>query len=111
MTALDGRDVKRTFSDIGSFSAGLSGEGTLKAGGQKFGDFGDRIFEWRRSIHAWKRQRSASPVQAFHATLCSVVLDSGGWRIGTRIPRLGSSKLKLNARLIRQSHDPGRASQ
>jgi hypothetical protein len=35
MTALVGQDVKRTFSAVGSYSAGLPSQRALKADGQK----------------------------------------------------------------------------
>jgi hypothetical protein len=40
ITALVGREVKRTFSASGGFCAGLSGQDTLEAVGQNGGDFG-----------------------------------------------------------------------
>jgi hypothetical protein len=39
MTALVGRQVKRTFSDVGANSTGLPGQCTLKANRQDFAEF------------------------------------------------------------------------
>ena len=73
ITALVGREVKRTFSDFARLSTGLPGHQTHEAGGQDFGDFGNSIVSWALD-HAAKGQRSGPPVQMFHVKSCITVL-------------------------------------
>jgi hypothetical protein len=53
ITALVGREVKRTFSKEPQFSAGLPPQKTLKADGQEFGNFIQVISIGRASVEHW----------------------------------------------------------
>jgi len=63
-TALVGREVKQTFSELRRFLAGLPGLQTREAGGQDFGNF-DQMFVLGGGGHAPLNGERSEPVYDF----------------------------------------------
>jgi hypothetical protein len=63
-TNLVGREVKRTFSEFGSFSTGLPDRQTPEAGGQDLGDF-DQVLSLGFGGHALLSAKRSEPVYDF----------------------------------------------